>query len=97
MSATHHPPKLYHTDLTIHAQLLIFPLSIVPIQASYYCAYLSTRTSMDTELCVYVVAGKFTMIVSVKIHDNQVSKSGANYDDKLMHATIVMLRSVEKY
>ena len=46
---------------------------------------------MYTELCVYLVAGIFTMIVSVHFHDNQGSKFGAKYDDKLMHTTIVLI------
>ena len=49
---------------------------------------------MDTDLCVYLVAGIFTMIVSVHFHDNQGSKFGAKYDDKLMHTTIVLSESV---
>ena len=36
------------------------------------------------------------MIVYVKFHDNEGSKFGANYDDKLMHTTIVLSESVEK-
>ena len=52
---------------------------------------------MDTEFCVYVGAGIFTMIVFVNFRDNQVSQSGATYDDKLMHTTIVMLESVENH
>ena len=43
---------------------------------------------METELCVYLGAGRFTMIVSVYFHDNQGSQNGAKYDDKLMHTTI---------
>ena len=50
---------------------------------------------MYTELCVYLVAGIFTIIVSVHFHDNQSSQYGAKYDDKLMHTTIVMHESVE--
>ena len=45
---------------------------------------------MDTELCVYLGAGRFTIIVSVYFHENQGSQSGAKYDDKLMHITIVL-------
>ena len=45
---------------------------------------------MYNELCVYLVAGIFKMIVSVHFYDNQSSQSGAKYDDKLMHTTIVM-------
>ena len=51
---------------------------------------------MDTKLCVYMGAGRFTMIVSVYFHDNQGGKFGAKYDDKLMHTTIVLSESVEK-
>ena len=40
---------------------------------------------MDTELCVYLDAGRFTIIVSVHFHDNRGSQYGAKYDDKLMH------------
>ena len=71
-----------------------FPLSIVLIQASYLCIHLSNLTLMDTELCVYLSAGIFTMIVSVHFHYNQGSKFGAKYDDKLMHTTIVLIESV---
>ena len=46
---------------------------------------------MCTELCVYLVAGIFTRIVSVHFHDNQDSKYGAKYDDKFMHNTIVLI------
>ena len=38
----------------------------------------------------------FTIIVSVHFHDNQSSQSGAKYDDKLMHTTIVLHESVDK-
>ena len=51
---------------------------------------------MYTELCVYTGAGRFTIIVSVHIHDNQSSQYGAKYDDKLMHTTIVLHESVDK-
>ena len=46
---------------------------------------------MYTELCVYLVAGRFTIIVSVHFHDNHGSKYGDKYDDKLMHNTIVLI------
>ena len=51
---------------------------------------------MDTELCVYLDAGRFTANVSVNFYDNQGSQSGAKYDDKLMHTNIVLHESVEK-
>ena len=51
---------------------------------------------MDTELCVYLDAGRFTVHVSVHFYDNQGSQSGAKYDDKLMHTNIVLHESVEK-
>ena len=50
---------------------------------------------MYTELCVYLGAGRFIIIISVHFCDNQVSKYGAKYDDKLMHTTIVLHESVE--
>ena len=37
------------------------------------------------------------MIVSVNFHDNQGSKFGAEYDDKLIHTTIVLCASAEKH
>ena len=46
---------------------------------------------MYSDLCVYLGAGRFTIIVSVHFHDNQGSKYGAKYDDKLMHNTIVLI------
>ena len=49
---------------------------------------------MDTELCVYLGAGRFTMIVSVHFHDNQGSKYGDKYDDKLMHTNTILIESV---
>ena len=52
---------------------------------------------MYTELCIYLDVVRFTMIVSVHFHDNQGSKSGAKYDDKLMQITIVMYKSVDKH
>ena len=51
---------------------------------------------MDTELCVYLGAGRFTIIISVHFHDNRGSQSGAKYDDKLMHTNIVLHGSVVK-
>ena len=51
---------------------------------------------MDTELCVYLGEGIFTIIVSVHFYDNRGSQSGAKYDDKLMHTNIVLHESVEK-
>ena len=51
---------------------------------------------MDTELCVYLGAGRFTIIVSVHFHDNRGSQSGDKYDDKFMHTNIVLHESVEK-
>ena len=51
---------------------------------------------MDTELCVYMCAVIFTIIISVQFHGNQGSQSGAKYDDKLMHTNIVLHESVEK-
>ena len=51
---------------------------------------------MDTELCVYLGAGRFTIIISVHFHDNWGSRYGAKYDDKLMHTNIVLHESVEK-
>ena len=51
---------------------------------------------MYTELCVYLGAGRFTMIVSMNFHDNQGSESRAKYDDKLMHITIVLHGLVDK-
>ena len=50
---------------------------------------------MYTELCLYLGAGIFTMIAYVNFHDNQGSKFGAKYDDKLMHTTIVLIESVD--
>ena len=47
-------------------------------------------------MCFYMGAGRFTMIVSVYFHDNQVSQSGAKYDDKLMQITIVLHKLLEK-
>ena len=49
---------------------------------------------MDTELCVYLGEGRFTIIVSVDFHDNRGSQSGAKYDDKLMNTHIVLHESV---
>ena len=51
---------------------------------------------MYTELRVYLSPGRFTIIVSVHLHDNQSSQSEAKYDDKLMNTTIVLHASVEK-
>ena len=51
---------------------------------------------MDTELCVYLGAGRFTIIISVHFHDNWGSQYGAKYDDKLMHTNIVLHGSVVK-
>ena len=45
---------------------------------------------MDTDLFFYLGAGIFTMIAYVNFCDNQGSKFGAKYDDKLMHTTIVL-------
>ena len=45
---------------------------------------------MDNELCVYLGAGRFTIIISVHFHDNRGSRYGAKYDDKLMHTNIVL-------
>ena len=45
---------------------------------------------MYTELCVYLGAGRFTIIVSLNFHDNQGSQSCTQYDDKLMHTNIVL-------
>ena len=50
---------------------------------------------MDTELYVYLGAGRFTTIVSVNFHDNRGSQSGDKYDDKFMHTNIVLHESVE--
>ena len=36
------------------------------------------------------------MTVSVYFYNNQGSKYGAKYDDKLMHTTIVLIESFEK-
>ena len=36
------------------------------------------------------------MTVSVNFYNNQGSKYGAKYDDKLMHTTIVLRVSVDK-
>ena len=90
MRSTHPHTIYYHIALPLHAHLLLLPLDIVPIQESSYCAHLKNLTLMDTELCVYLGAGKFTSIVSVHFHDNQGSQSGAKYDDKLMHTNIVL-------
>ena len=51
---------------------------------------------MYIELCVYMGAGRFTIIVSVHFHDNQSIQYGSRYDDRLMHTTIVLHESVEK-
>ena len=51
---------------------------------------------MYIELCVYMGAGRFTIIVSVHFHENLSSQSGAKYDGKLMYTTIVLHESVEK-
>ena len=51
---------------------------------------------MDTELCVYLGAGRFTTIVSVHFHDTWGSQSGDKYDDKFMHTNIVLHESVAK-
>ena len=40
--------------------------------------------------------GRFTMIVSVNVSDNQGSQSCAQYDDKFMHTTKVLGESVDK-
>ena len=50
---------------------------------------------MDSDLCVYLGAGIFTMIVSVHFHDNQGSQYVAKYYDKLMHTIKVLRESVE--
>ena len=50
---------------------------------------------MDTELCVYLGAGRFTIIISVHFHDNWGSRYGAKYDYKLMNITTVLHESVE--
>ena len=90
MSSTHPHTKYYNTALPLHAHLLLLPLDIVPVQESSYCSHLKNLTLMDTELCVYLGAVRFTIIVSVHFHDNQGSQSGANHDDKLMHTYIVL-------
>ena len=51
---------------------------------------------MYTDLCVYLGAGRCTIIVSVHFHENQSSQSGAKYDDILINTTIVLHASVEK-
>ena len=51
---------------------------------------------MDTELCVYLGAGIFTIIENLHSTDNQGSQSGPNRDDKLMHTTILLCDSVDK-
>ena len=51
---------------------------------------------MVTELCVYLGAGRFTIIVSVHFHDTWGSQSGAKYDDKFIHPNIVLHESVDK-
>ena len=45
---------------------------------------------MYTELCVYLGAGRFTMIVSVHFHDNQGNQYEDKYYYKLIHTTIVL-------
>ena len=96
VSYTQPRTKWYHTALPIHYQLLLFSLSIVLPQASSYCTHLRTWTLKDTELCEFLGAGIFTMIVSVHFHDNQGSKSGVKYDYQLMHNNIVLHESVDK-
>ena len=51
---------------------------------------------MDTELCVYLGAGRRILIKSVHVHDNRGSQYRNKYDDKLMHTNIVLHESVEK-